>query len=892
MTDKEARSSAEKDASTSSRAWDIKEHEGSFGKYMEAKNQKLRIQFNSKRKRSEGTSSNLFEGICIHVNGYTVPTHQELKDIMAQHGGGFENYFSNSRVTHIICSNLTDAKLKQYGKERNPVPVVHPSWIVESIGANRLLSHSKFILERLRIEPKQRLIQMPRSPGRAVDHSKVVDGRGDVISPKKAAEEEEEGGGGGGKNSIDKEKDFVGSFYKNSRLHFIGTWKAKIEAMMSAASDLDSPQPDKGSKVRQIIHVDIDCFFASVAIQINPSLKGRPVAVCHSDYQNGTAEISSANYEAREFGIKAGMYLSTAKELCPELKQVPYYFEKYQEISSCLYRILLQFSACVQPVSIDEAYVDVSGLGETLTICGKIRSRFQKETGITVSAGASHNMLLAKIATNRAKPDGIFCIPVDHAEEFIMAMPVKDIPGVGYKSGKKMAEMKILTCSDVRLHSKQRLQQVFGNKTGEVIWEYARGIDNRPVKYEAKRQSVCAEINWGIRFSTNQDAVDTLQRLAEEVQGRLQQSKTRGRAIGLKVKRRKANAPPPQKYLGHGWCDNISRSVTLASSTDDKGRIAKEATSLLLGLQIDASEIRGLGIQISKLDDVGLSSNAENNKQSNIQKTLAKGKRVIHSGDQQQHKNSVPISIGPSKMVDCGHVMSLSQVDADVLAALPRDIQHEIKSRLRDDDGDRQHKNANAGGPISLGGGSSEGAVVMSGVTSLSQIDEDVLAALPQDIQREIRASLPRSRHEDLLPRSSNPQEDGPEVRSAEPSQAEEEGEFLQECSALGRDLNSASNALRMKDAVESYFKRTEEEEEEDLVDFSLSQEDDDDQRRWKFLEKYVLDLVKRNLENVGRFCRMLRLLQGSPSFATDQLQALESKINAEVRRVYGGSLS
>ena len=141
-----------------------------------------------------------------------------------------------------------------------------------------------------------------------------------------------------------------------------------------------------------------------------------------------------------------------------------------------------------------------------------------------MSTGASHNCLLAKIATSKAKPDGVFFIPVESVKEFVSDLSVKEIPGVGYKLTRKLAEMNIHKCSDVLLLSdKSKLQKAFGSKTGELVWEYAHGKDTREVKPESKRQSIGAEINWGIRFSSNQDAVKTLEKLSEEVQRRLQQ---------------------------------------------------------------------------------------------------------------------------------------------------------------------------------------------------------------------------------------------------------------------------------------------------------------------------------------------------------------------------------
>ncbi|WZN60214.1 DNA polymerase IV [Chloropicon roscoffensis] len=565
------------------RDWQIEEHDGSFRKYMEAKEAKLRVQFAKKRAAVAGAGEGgIFRGVVIHVNGYTTPSHSELKDLMAEHGGSFENYFSSARVTHVICANLTDAKLKQHQKEKNPVPVVHPNWVVESIRAGRLLPFAKYVLDRIRKEPGQSVLPVAPRPAA---------GGG---TPKKRSRAE----GGDLLNNVD-------SFFKNSRLHFIGSWKAKIEDVMAAAASLDPPKPDPpGAAPRRVVHVDIDCFFASVAVRENPSLEGKPVAVCHSESTKGTAEISSCSYEARKFGVRAGMRISDARDLCPSLVQAPYYFEKYQEISVVLYRTLLRSSARVQPVSIDEAYLDITGLGDPREICEDIRARFLGETGCTVSCGCSHNMLLAKIATSRAKPNGVFAISSDESEAFMADLAVREIPGVGWKSSRRLEEMGVATCGDLwRLSSKTALQKSFGAKQGELIWDYSRGIDSREVKSETKRHSVGAEINWGIRFEHREDAVRTLGKLAEEVERRLRRAGIRGRCITLKLKLRKPNAPPPPKFLGHGWCDNLSRSVTLASAADDAGLIAREAVALLLRLDADPREIRGLGIQITKLDE-------------------------------------------------------------------------------------------------------------------------------------------------------------------------------------------------------------------------------------------------------------------------------------------------
>lgn len=204
-----------------------------------------------------------------------------------------------------------------------------------------------------------------------------------------------------------------------------------------------------------IVHLDMDCFFASVATVGRPVLRGKPIAVCHSNSNKGTGEVSAANYEARAFGIRAGSFIYRAKELCPNLIVMPYEFEKYQEISEKVeltmvgtsaftefwvlightvldkqvYRIALTYTKLVQPVSCDEAFMDITGLGEPCEIVSSLRDRILKETGCTASAGIGPNLLLSRLATKRAKPNGQFRILQTESVEFVANLPVGDLPG-------------------------------------------------------------------------------------------------------------------------------------------------------------------------------------------------------------------------------------------------------------------------------------------------------------------------------------------------------------------------------------------------------------------------------------------------------------------------------
>lgn len=180
---------------------------------------------------------------------------------------------------------------------------------------------------------------------------------------------------------------------------------------------------------RAIIHLDMDCFFAAVAAVGRPEFHGKPLAVCHSNSAQGSGEVSSANYEARAFGVGAGMFIAEAKKRCPGLVVVPYEFDKYQHISEQVYRILMRYTGCVQPLSCDEAYLDVTGLGDPEDIARRIRSDIVTTTGCTASAGIGPNVLLARLATKKGKPNGQCRVRMHQALEFLGDLPVEELPG-------------------------------------------------------------------------------------------------------------------------------------------------------------------------------------------------------------------------------------------------------------------------------------------------------------------------------------------------------------------------------------------------------------------------------------------------------------------------------
>jgi len=643
-----------------------KHHGGSFGNYMAYKNQKLHEQFNANAAVTR--QSNLFQGVGIYVNGWTNPTHSELKEIMATHGGRFENYYSRSTVTHIICTNLPDAKVKQFERERSPTPVVRPDWIVKSIEAGKLLPLTDYILWQLRGGPGQRTLQDAFAPAGAggaaataiqlpqpTSHETVqaVADAGPSTSTHKMPSDKDNNKPydpaelaaaqvvaaqmradcdnlKGPPRSSKEDPHFVESFYRASRLHFIGTWKARLEALMASSVATEAPAPAPytlgslgggggGYGKRVILHLDMDCFFASVAEAGHPEFKGKPLAVCHSNSARGSGEISSANYEARKYGIGASMFISRAKELCPGIIVVPYEFDKYEVVSEKVYRILLKYTQAVQPVSCDEAFLDITGLGDPETIAASIRNDIFQTTKCTASAGIAPNILLARIATRKAKPNGVFNLMTrchDRSADgrttaavavlpFLAELSVEDLPGVGWSTKRKLEELGMNTIADIHSSSKSVLQSQLGANAGALLWDFAHGRDARRVEGPKPRRSVGAEVNWGVRFETPEDPENFVKSLAVEVATRMQQGSVRGRTITLKLKRKKLGWKEPVKFLGMGACDSFSKSVTLASMTAAAEDLEREGKVLLRMLRVPFDEIRGMGLAVTRLDTGG-----------------------------------------------------------------------------------------------------------------------------------------------------------------------------------------------------------------------------------------------------------------------------------------------
>lgn len=246
---------------------------------------------------------------------------------------------------------------------------------------------------------------------------------------------------------------------------------------------------------RKIIHVDMDCFYAAVEEKYNPNLKGKPVVVGGSPESRGV--VCSANYEARKFGVRSAIPCSHAKRLCPQAIFVPLHFSLYRQESQKVREIFERFTSLIQPLSLDEAYLDVTNSphfgGSATLIAQEIRRLIKEETKLTASAGVAPNKFLAKIASDWKKPNGLFVLRPQDVEAFMPPLKIEKIWGVGKVTAAKMHEMGFHTCGDIQKFSLEELSEKFGSRRAHELYRLARGEDNRPVRDDFERKSLSVE---------------------------------------------------------------------------------------------------------------------------------------------------------------------------------------------------------------------------------------------------------------------------------------------------------------------------------------------------------------------------------------------------------------
>ncbi|XP_076319010.1 DNA repair protein REV1-like isoform X2 [Tachypleus tridentatus] len=511
---------------------------------------------------------------------------------------------------------------------------------------------------------------------------------------------------------------------------------------ITGLENIKSTQNISGEKrERTIMHIDMDCFFVSVGLCSRPDLVGKPVAVTHcsrgqpkprigvnveyerSYYRNklfqgrrqkskasvqntnrvtetlnfdeesmsaeecgSMSEVASCSYEARKAGIKNGMFLGEALKLCPSLQTIPYDFEGYTSVSCTLYDMVASYTLDIEAVSCDELFADCTDvLQETgvspVEFATFLRREIKEKTGCIASAGFASNILLARLATKQAKPNGQFHLEPDKVNTFMKNQMVKDLPGVGPATETRLETLGITLCGQLQTLSLQLLQKEFGQKTGQSLFDHCRGLDHRVIKSKKERKSVSAEVNYGIRFEKFSEAVEFIKELSMEVHQRLQKVGMKGRSITLKLKIRKKDAPvETAKFMGHGVCDNVAKSLLLHTATDNPEIISRECTSLLQMMKRSPEDLRGVGIQVGRLEP---SCAVSATKSHSLLDFISHQTNVLpNSRSETNNTDDLVCEVNQNTSVSTQEDLILpspSQLDLSVLAALPKDLQEQIQ---------------------------------------------------------------------------------------------------------------------------------------------------------------------------------------------------------------------
>ena len=338
---------------------------------------------------------------------------------------------------------------------------------------------------------------------------------------------------------------------------------------------------------RKIIHIDMDAFYASVEQMDNPALRGKPVAVGGSENRG---VVSAASYEARKFGVRSAISGVLAKKYCPEIIFVRPRFDRYKEISGKIHKIFHEYTDLVEPLSLDEAYLDVTqnkkGNPSASLLAQEIRLRILNEVGLTASAGISVNKFVAKIASDINKPNGQKTVNPDEILSFLEELPIRKFYGVGKVTTEKMYQLGIFTGADLKTKSEEFLEKHFG-KSGAFYYKVVRGIHNSEVKSSRVTKSVAAEHTFDVNLSSEIFMLEQLERIATSLEKRLKKHNISGKTVTLKIK--------------YSDFTQQTRSKTLPYFISDKSLILETVEELLYQEKMKDS-VRLLGISLSNLN--------------------------------------------------------------------------------------------------------------------------------------------------------------------------------------------------------------------------------------------------------------------------------------------------
>ncbi|KAL0225727.1 hypothetical protein P9112_013051 [Eukaryota sp. TZLM1-RC] len=457
------------------------------------------------------------------------------------------------------------------------------------------------------------------------------------------------------------DEDFISKYFGSSRLHHLSYWRTSLRAkIQSTLSRLPQPAtsthpppwrtpPEFPLTKKVYLHCDLDSFFASVAIKHNSSLLGLPIAISHS--RNGTGEIAACSYKAREYGVRASMWTSQAKVLCPDLVVVPYEpFSVYADLSLKMYKIFNKFvpSFKIKPISIDEAILDISDCSlHPFELATVIRAEIMAETGLSSSCGVGLGPRLSRIATSIAKPDGQLVIHGINFAQYLDELPISKVPGIGgiLESQLKMIGVSVLgQLKTFDQENQSQLIEILGPKRTQIFTLLSRGTDTSDDLdlSSSLRSTVSTNINWGVRLTTLDNTLTFIDRVVKENITRLNEDDSNAGRMSLKLLIRAPSAPViPPKWGGCGECVQYTEGINI----DYDLKISRCQTSLLKDGRkcferlytkygFDLTDIRGVAISFTKISKRGSNSG------SNIEQFLLKSnkdKEIIPVSDEEDY---------------------------------------------------------------------------------------------------------------------------------------------------------------------------------------------------------------------------------------------------------------
>ncbi|GFP58090.1 DNA repair protein REV1 [Trichoderma asperellum] len=672
------------------------EYEGSefngFGDYFRRK--KIKLQNLDAEIRASSNKPPIFKGIVAHVNGYTQPPLHVLHHDIVQHGGGFLQYLdSKTMATHIITANLTLKKAAEFSRYR----IVKPAWIVDSIKAGKLLPWTDYRV--ITESPSQKVLMFGSSGGLTQTSP----------SPIKAESQSQ----------------------LTSQLLDKSVLPSRRQAERS-----DDILPNASGLVASKPGDDMD-YSANATDNSESKVELEAQLAPSSLNLEGQFKVIDATISVRKGVVK------------PEEDETTW-LEKF-------YGAIISVGGIVQSVSVDEALVDATdivlkaaeshGLGveegslwkeqqKADEIALSLRNQIKEETGCAVSVGIGANILQAKVALRKAKPAGQFHLKPDQVLDIIGDLKVEQLPGVAYSIGGKLEDLGVKLVKDLRDVPKDRLVSLLGPKTSDKLHDYARGIDRSEVGEQPPRKSVSAEVNWGIRFISQAEAEEFVYNLCKELEKRLVNEHVKGKNLTMKIMRRALDAPlDPTKHLGHGKCDSFNKSASFGVATHDYQTIGKEAVSILRSFRFSPGDLRGIGVQMTKLEPIKVNPLAIEGSQ----RKIAFAPFVEPSPLQKQSRADLPDGMEGTQF------LLPSSADPAVLAELPGDIRTKLMA---------QRPKAVAAESNIEARKSRSNSPMLADLLS-SQVDLEVFDALPEDMKAEVLALYGRKPTEPPQPRPS-----------------------------------------------------------------------------------------------------------------------------------------